>query len=109
MGTDVETTQEGDGVTYPQEGQSVLVHYIGTLAKNGKQFDSSHSRGQPLTFSIGFGQVIKCWDEGIARMSKGERATLTCSPEVAYGKRGFPPRIPGNATLKFDVELVDIQ
>jgi FK506-binding protein 1 len=63
----------------------------------------------PHPLQIGVGQVIKGWEEGVAQMSKGERATLTCSPDYAYGPDGMPPVIPQNATLVFDVELIDFQ
>ncbi|KAM9789116.1 peptidyl-prolyl cis-trans isomerase FKBP1A-like [Neosynchiropus ocellatus] len=105
MGVEVETLQEGDGKTFPCAGQTVTVHYVGTLT-NGKQFDSSRDRGKPFQFKIGLGQVIRGWDEGVAQMSVGQRAKLTCSPDYAYGARGFPPLIPANATLVFDVELL---
>ena len=61
----------------------------------------------PIWSQIGVGQVIKGWEEGVAQMSKGERANLTCTPDYAYGERGFPPVIPANSTLVFDVELID--
>ncbi len=82
-------------------------HYTGTLT-DGTKFDSSRDRGQPFSFVIGKGQVIRAWDEGIASMKVGERAELTCSPEYAYGARGFPPVIPPNSTLVFDVELISV-
>lgn len=82
--------------------------FIGTLT-NGNKFDSSRDRGKPFEFKIGYGNVIKGWDEGVAQMSKGERAKLTCTPDYAYGARGFPPVIPANATLIFDVELIDMK
>ncbi len=82
-------------------------HYTGTLT-DGTKFDSSRDRGQPFSFVIGKGQVIRAWDEGIASMKVGERAELTCSPDYAYGARGFPPVIPPNSTLIFDVELISV-
>jgi len=105
MGVEVVTTKPGDGVTFPKRGQTVVVHYTGTLT-NGKKFDSSRDRGDPFKFKIGEGQVIRGWDEGVAQLSVGQRATLTCSPDYAYGERGHPGVIPPNATLIFDVELI---
>jgi len=108
MGVDVETLTPGDGKTFPKSGQTVCVHYTGTLT-NGKKFDSSRDRGRVFKFRIGMGEVIRGWDEGVARMSVGERAKLTCSPDYAYGDRGHPGVIPPKATLIFDVELLGIE
>jgi FKBP-type peptidyl-prolyl cis-trans isomerase len=108
MGVDVEVTQPGDGKTYPKSGQTVVVHYTGTLT-NGKKFDSSRDRGKPFKFKIGKGEVIRGWDEGVAKMSVGERAKLTCSPDYGYGARGAGGVIPPNATLIFDVELLGLE
>eukprot|EP00741_Cyanophora_paradoxa_P004295 tig00000792_g4169.t1 len=108
MGVTVETVTPGDGATFPRSGQRVHVHYTGTLT-NGNKFDSSRDRGQPFVFTIGKGEVIKGWDEGVAQMSVGQRAKLTCTPDYAYGAKGFPPVIPPNSTLIFDVELLKIQ
>ena len=82
--------------------------FIGTLT-DGTKFDPSRDRGKRFEFKIGQGNVIKGWDEGVAQMSKGQRAKLTCSPDYAYGARGFPPVIPANATLIFDVELINMK
>ncbi|XP_037085199.1 peptidyl-prolyl cis-trans isomerase Fkbp12-like [Pollicipes pollicipes] len=108
MGVEVQTITPGDGQTFPKTGQKVFVHYTGTL-EDGSKFDSSRDRGRPFTFNIGQKQVIRGWDEGVAQMSKGERAKLICSPDYAYGSRGHPGVIPPNAVLHFDVELIDIQ
>ena len=107
MGVEKEILQAGDGKTFPQKGKAVKVHYTGTLT-NGKKFDSSRDRGEPFGFKIGLGQVIRGWDEGVATMSVGERAKLTCSPDFAYGDRGFPGLIPPGSTLVFDVELLSV-
>ncbi|MBC8160970.1 MAG: FKBP-type peptidyl-prolyl cis-trans isomerase, partial [Roseiflexaceae bacterium] len=92
----------------PKAGDVVSVHYTGTLA-NGTVFDSSHSRNEPIAFVLGRGQVIKGWDEGIAMMREGGKATLVIPPELGYGARGAGGSIPPNATINFDVELVAIQ
>lgn len=108
MGVEVQTYQEGDGTNFPKKGQTVIVHYTGTLT-NGKKFDSSRDRGKPFEFKIGLGQVIKGWDEGVKQMSIGQKAKLTCTPDFAYGEKGAGGVIPGNATLIFDVELIGIK
>lgn len=108
MGVDVETIKQGDGVTFPTRGQTVVIHYTGTLT-NGTKFDSSRDRGRPLKFSIGGGQVIKGWDEGIAKMSVGETSRLTVSPDYGYGAAGSANVVPPNATLIFEVELLGLE
>ncbi|XP_033126236.1 12 kDa FK506-binding protein-like [Anneissia japonica] len=108
MGVEVNTLKAGDGVNFPKNGQKVTVHYVGTLT-NGNKFDSSRDRGKPFQFTIGKGQVIRGWDEGVAQMSKGQTAILTCSPDYAYGSRGFSGVIPPNSTLIFEVELINIE
>ncbi|KAI3606401.1 macrolide-binding protein fkbp12 [Moniliophthora roreri] len=85
----------------------VSIHYVGTLL-DGKKFDSSRDRGAPFETEIGVGKVIKGWDEGVPKLSLGEKAILTASPDYAYGARGFPPVIPPNSTLRFEVELLKI-
>jgi peptidylprolyl isomerase len=80
-------------------------HYTGTLL-DGSKFDSSRDRGTEFKFTLGTGQVIRAWDLGFASMKLGEKAILTCKAEYAYGASGSPPKIPANATLKFDVELL---
>jgi len=107
MGVKKTTLTPGDGSTYPRRGQTVTVHYVGTLL-NGTQFDSSRSRGKPFVFKLGMGEVIRGWDEGVAQMTLGEKATLECSPDYAYGSSGAGGVIPPNATLMFEVELLGI-
>lgn len=104
-GLTVEVMQEGKG-PLPVKGQTVVVHYTGNLP-DGKKFDSSRDRGQPFSFVLGQGQVIRGWDEGLALMKVGTRAKLTIPPELGYGPRGAGNVIPPNAVLIFDVELLD--
>jgi FK506-binding protein 2 len=88
-------------------GDKVNVHYRGTLDADGSEFDASYNRGQPLSFHVGKGQVIKGWDQGLLDMCPGEKRTLTIQPDWGYGARGMGP-IPANSVLKFETELVSI-
>ena len=101
----VDKAGEGD---QPAKGNSVKVHYKGELL-DGTVFDSSFKRNQPIEFSLGVGQVIPGWDEGIALLNKGAKATLIIPSDLAYGAAGAGGVIPPNATLKFEVELVDFK
>ncbi|GAB1297278.1 Peptidyl-prolyl cis-trans isomerase FKBP1B [Apodemus speciosus] len=136
MGVEIETISPGDGRTFPKKGQICVVHYTaadvstgglfyllvmwpdylgasGTsdqgMLQNGKKFDSSRDRNKPFKFRIGKQEVIKGFEEGAAQMSLGQRAKLTCTPDVAYGATGHPGVIPPNATLIFDVELLSLE
>ena len=110
-GLQFEDTTEGTGPE-AQKGQSVSVHYTGWLYNDGVQgakFDSSKDRNDPFVFHLGAGMVIRGWDEGVAGMKVGGARTLIIPAELGYGARGAGGVIPPNATLKFDVELLDIR
>ena len=110
-GLQYEDTIEGTGAS-PKTGQTCVMHYTGWLWENGakgKKFDSSVDRGAPFTFPIGQGRVIKGWDEGVATMKVGGKRTLLIPPQLGYGSRGAGGVIPANATLLFDVELLEIK
>jgi FKBP-type peptidyl-prolyl cis-trans isomerase len=89
-------------------GDTVRVHYTGRLL-SGAKFDSSLDRNEPFEFTLGQGQVIKGWDEGVVGMKKGGKRRLTIPSEMAYGKVGSPPKIPPDATLEFDIELLEVK
>jgi len=104
-------TKVGSGAE-AKPGQTAVVHYTGWLDKDGakgQKFDSSLDRGQPFAFALGQGQVIRGWDEGVTGMKVGGKRTLVIPPELGYGARGAGGVIPPNATLIFDVELLDVK
>lgn len=104
----IEVTKDGAGAEI-ENGQTAVVSYVGTL-ENGTMFDASKNHGDgTFSFTLGAGQVIKGWDQGVLGMKVGESRTLTIPPELAYGPNGIPPVIPGNATLVFDVTLLGIK
>ena len=110
-GLQITDTQVGTGAT-PKTGQICVMHYTGWLYQDGakgKKFDSSLDRGQPFEFPIGRQRVIAGWDEGVATMKVGGKRTLVIPPELGYGARGAGGVIPPNATLIFDVELLDVK
>lgn len=101
-------TEGPEDASYPQKGQTVICHYVGTLQANGKKFDSSRDRGQVFKFKIGKGEVIKGWDEGIASMKIREKAKLIVQPHYGYGSQSIKG-IPGNSVLVFEVELLGVE
>ena len=102
----IEDIEIGAGLE-AKNGDAVSVHYTGTL-EDGTKFDSSLDRGEPFVFDLGIGQVIKGWDEGVLGMKIGGKRKLTIPPGIAYDERGVPGAIPPNATLIFEIELLDI-
>ena len=108
-GVVVQRILPGDGMTYPEAGDEISVHYKGRLASNGKLFDSTYKRQYPFTFRVGVGKVIPGWDIGMMKLSQGEKATLMIPAAMAYGKRGVDKVIPPNSDLIFEVHLVKIK
>ena len=104
-GLEITTLREGTGPS-PEARDRVVVHYHGTF-EDGEVFDSSVERGKPATFPLN--RVIRCWTQGLGMMKIGGKSRLVCPPQIAYGVRGKPPRIPPNSTLIFEVELLEIK
>ena len=102
----IEDLEEGDGAE-AKAGDNITVHYTGWLT-DGAKFDSSLDRGEPFTFDLGQGYVIKGWDEGVVGMKVGGKRKLTIPADMGYGDAGAPPSIPGGATLVFEVELLSV-
>jgi FKBP-type peptidyl-prolyl cis-trans isomerase len=102
----IEKLKSGEG-TPAQVGNAVSVHYTGWLT-DGTKFDSSVDAGEPFVFVLGEGAVIQGWDEGVAQMRVGDKVKMTIPPEMAYGEGGYPGAIPPNATLVFEVELLEV-
>jgi len=107
LGTQYQVLATGDGKV-ATKGRHVSVHYVGTFG-DGTQFDNSYKRGTPMTFRLGSGLVIKGWDEGVEGMREGEKRRLVIPSKLAYGPSGNPPTIPPNATLTFEVKLVEVR
>ncbi|KAJ1822198.1 Fork head 1 [Coemansia sp. RSA 2599] len=107
MAFEIEVITPGDGINFPKPGNTVTMHYVGTLA-DGTPFDSSRKRGKPFVCKIGVGQLIRGWDEGVPKMSLGEKSKLTITSDYGYGNNGIPGLIPPKSTLVFEVELLAI-
>ena len=101
-----ESIKEGTGAS-PSATDTVKVHYRGSFPNGGKEFDSSYKRGEPTEFPLN--AVIPCWTEGVQKIKTGGKAKLVCPSDIAYGDQGRPPKIPGGATLVFEVELLEIK
>eukprot|EP00913_Durusdinium_trenchii_P007694 g7228.t1 len=108
MAVEVKTLRPGDGVTYPKPGDKLVTHYVGRLAATGQEIDSSYQRRLPFRFQLGVQQVIPGWDEGLQRMTLGEKALLTIPASLAYGHSGAGGSIPPDTDLTFEVELLKI-
>jgi peptidylprolyl isomerase len=105
---EVKDLEEGSGAT-AKAGDAVTVNYVGVNYKTGKEFDASWDRGEPFTFTLGAGEVIPGWDQGVEGMKVGGRRELIIPPELGYGSAGAPPAIPPNETLVFVVDLEAVE
>lgn len=109
MSVKIEIVEPGDGKTKPTMGKWVQVHYEGFL-EDGSRFDSSRKRSsEPIKLQLGKSEILKCWDDAIVNMTRGEKIRMTCPPESAYGSKGKPGSIPPNSTLVFVIELIDFE
>ncbi len=99
---------DGDGVTFAKAGDRVSVHYTGTFPETGKKFDSSKDRNTPFSFTLQTGQVIRCWDEVVSKMTQGEIIYVICPSSMAYGERGAGGVIPPNANIAFEIEFLRV-
>ncbi len=102
----VKTTKAGDATNKPKKGQTVRIHYDAYLKSDGTKFDSSATRGHAFEFVLGAGQVIKGWEEFFPDLSLGQKVHVEVPPQLAYGRRGYPPIVPPNETLIYDIELI---
>jgi FK506-binding protein 1 len=103
---EVHILEAGDALFYPKIGDTLSCHYIGRVKKDKKEFDNSYNRGQTIYFILGAEQVIPGWEEVLPNMCRGQKIRATIPPELAYGTKGYPPLVPPNATLEYDIELV---
>lgn len=108
-GVTIVTLAAGDATNYPKKGSSCRIHYTARVKGEERPFDSSRTRGQPLTFRFGVGQLIPGLDDALDKMSRGQKCLLEVPPARAYGARGFPPVVPPNATLEYEIELLAIE
>ena len=102
------TLKPGDGTNFPKKGDTCRVHYIGKL-KSGKVFDDTRRRGRPVEFTVGDNQVIEGWERALSGMSKGQIARVSIPPALGYGETGYPPIIPPNSTVIYEIELMMFQ
>ncbi|CAM9359140.1 unnamed protein product, partial [Ectocarpus fasciculatus] len=102
----IRTLVPGDALNFPSYGDCVCVQYVGWLAREGTMFDNSYNRKQSLFFKLGSGQTIAAFELALPKMSRGQKIQLVAPPHLAYGEVGYPPIIPGNSALKFEIELI---
>ena len=105
----IKSIKAGDGVTYPEKGNLVSVHYIGTIEQTGVEFDSTYKRHKPFQFRIGSDQVVPGLEVAVKCLSLGERANTTIPASLAFGDRGLPGLIPSKASIIFELELLEIK